>query len=124
MSAGARSDGWILDTVTTERSGSQVALVLRFQPLPGASGGPQTDAWFEMDRGAYIVAVHGVRGSTVILRPGDVTTITAPPLTGYTALPVRDDTLLALTVNTTSPSGAWTLTSDAPGVVRLTVAEK
>jgi hypothetical protein len=124
MSAGARSDGWILDSVTTERSGGQVTLVLRFQPLPGASGGPQADAWFEMDRNTYILAVRGVRGSSVILRPGDVTPIAMGPLQGYTALPVRDDTLLALGVTATGASSAWNLTSAAPGIVRLRVAEK
>jgi hypothetical protein len=123
-SAGTRSDGWILDTITTEQGGGQVALVLRFQPLPGASGGPQVDAWFDMDRSTYTVAVRGVRGSSVILRPGDVTPITGGPLQGYTALPVRDDTLLALAVSATGPSSAWNLTSEAPGVVRLSVAEK
>lgn len=124
QSAGARSDGWILDSVTTEQRGGQVALVLRFQPLPGASGGPQADAWFEMDRNTYILAVRGVRGSSVVLRPGDVTAMSAGPLQGYTALPVRDDTLLALAVTATGPSSAWTLTSEAPGIVRLSVAEK
>jgi hypothetical protein len=124
MSAGARSDGWILDSVTTERSGGQVAIVLRFQPLPNASGGPQADAWFEMDRNTYILAVRGVRGSSVILRPGDVTPIAMVPLQGYTALPVRDDTLLALAVTAAGPSNTWKLTSEAPGIVRLSVAEK
>src|SRR5947209_4807648 len=62
-SAGARSDGWILDSVTTERAGGQVALVLRFQPLPGAAGGPQVDAWFQIERATYTLAVRGVRGS-------------------------------------------------------------
>jgi hypothetical protein len=124
MSAGTRSDGWILDTVTTEHNGGQVTLVLQFQPLPNATGGPQADAWFEMDRSTYIVAVRGVRGSSVVLRPGDVTPISTAPLQGYTALPVRDDTLLALAVTATGPSSAWKLTSVAPGIVRLSVAEK
>lgn len=124
MSAGTRSDGWILDSITTDRSGGQVALVLKFQPLPSASGGPQTDAWFQMDQSTYILAVRGVRGSSVILRPGDVTAINAGPLQGYTALPVRDDTLLAISVTASGPSSAWKLTSEAPGIVRLSVAEK
>jgi hypothetical protein len=123
-SAGARSDGWILGTVTTERGGGQATLVLSFQPLPGAAGGPQVDAWFQVDSSSYTLAVRGVRGSSVVLRPGDVTTINAGPLQGYTALPVRDDTLLALAVTATGPSSAWQLTSEAPGVVRLSVAEK
>jgi hypothetical protein len=123
-SAGARSDGWILDSVTTERAGGQATLVLAFQPLPGAAGGPQVDAWFQMDRATYILAVRGVRGSSVVLRPGEVTAINAGPLQGYTALPVRDDTLLALAISAAGPSSAWQLTSEAPGVVRLSVAEK
>jgi hypothetical protein len=98
--------------------------VLTFQPLPGAAGGPRVDAWFQADRAAYILAVRGVRGSSVVLRPGDVTAISAGPLQGYTALPVRDDTLLALAVTATGPSGTWQLTSEAPGMVRLSVAEK
>lgn len=114
----------MLDSIEAQRSGGQVALIVRFQPLPGASGGPQTDGWFEMGDGTFIIAVQGVRGANVVLRPNEAQPVNIGPLKEYRALPVRDDALYALAVTTSGSPGAWTLTSDAPGVVRLTVAEK
>lgn len=124
QSAGVRSDGWVLDGIEAQPSGGQVAFIVRFQPLPGATGGPQTDVWFEMGDETFIIAVQGVRGANVVLRPNAAQPVNMAPLKEYRALPVRDDALYALAVTTSGPPGAWTLTSDAPGIVRLTVAGK
>jgi hypothetical protein len=122
MTTGARSDGWVLDGIDTSASGGSVSLTLHFQPLPGQTGGPQADAWFEANDTTYTVAVHGVRGTNLVLRPGEVTPLTAAPLRGYYALPVRDDTIFALVVVAARPATAWTITAtDAPGVLRLTL---
>lgn len=120
--AGARSDGWILDAIDASESGGRVSLTLRFEPLPGQAGGPQADAWFEGGDNTFSIAVRGVRGSNLVLRPGDVMPLTVAPLRGYYALPVRDDTIFALVVVAARPSVAWSLSAtDAPGVLRLTL---
>jgi len=122
MTTGARSDGWIVDRIEASESGGRVSLTLRFEPLPGQAGGPQADAWFEQDDNTYTVAVRGVRGSNLVLPPSTVMPLTIPPLRGYYALPVRDDTIFALVVVAARPSAAWSLTaSDGPGILRLTV---
>ena len=117
MTTGARSDGWVLDAIDASASGSSVSLTLRFDPLPGQSGGPQAEAWFEASDATYSIAVHGVRGANLVLRPNEVMPLTVAPLRGYYALPVRDDTIFALVVVAARPATAWTLTAaDAPGV--------
>lgn len=122
MTTGARSDGWVLDGIDASASGSSVSLTLHFEPLPGQTGGPQADAWFEASDTTYSIAVHGVRGTNLVLRPGDVTLLTVAPLRGYYALPVRDDTIFAIVVVAARPASAWTISaSDAPGVLRLTL---
>ncbi len=123
MTTGARSDGWVLDRIQTSESGGRVALTVRFEPLPGQAGGPQAEAWFELSDNTYTVVIHGVRGSNLIIRPGEVTPLNAAaPLQGYYALPVRDDTILALVVVAARPSTAWSLSAnDGPGVLRLEV---
>lgn len=122
MTTGARSDGWVLDRIDASESGGRVSLTLRFTPLPGQTGGPQADAWFEAGDTTYSIAVRGVRGSNLVLRPGEVTPLGVAPLRGYYALPVRDDTIFALVVVAARPAAAWTITaSDAPGVLRLTL---
>jgi hypothetical protein len=122
MSTGAQSDGWILDSITaTGGSGGPTSLALRFEPLPGQAGGPHADAWFDGDDSTYTIAVRGVRGSNLVLRPSEVMPLAAP-LRGYYALPVRDDTIFALVIVAARPSVTWSLTaSDGPGIVRLTV---
>lgn len=120
--AGTRGDGWILNAIDASESGGRVSLTLRFEPLPGQAGGPQADAWFESGDNTYSIAVRGVRGSNLILRPGDVMPLGVAPLRGYYALPVRDDTIFALVVVAARPSVAWSLSAtDAPGVLRLTL---
>ncbi|MGI8691239.1 MAG: hypothetical protein ACR2M3_21880 [Thermomicrobiales bacterium] len=122
MTAGARSDGWILDRIETSESGGRVSLTLRFEPLPGQAGGPEADAWFEQDDSTYTIAVRGVRGSNLVLPPSTMMPLTVPPLRGYYALPVRDDTIFALVAVAARPSVAWSLTaSDGPGILRLTL---
>jgi hypothetical protein len=122
MTTGARSDGWILDGIDASESGGSVSLTLRFEPLPGQTGGPQADAWFEASDTTYSIAVRGVRGANLVLRPGEVTPLTVAPLRGYYALPVRDDTIFALVVVAARPATAWTMSAtDAPGVLRLTL---
>lgn len=122
MTTGTRSDGWVLDRIDTSESGGRVSLTLRFEPLPGQSGGPQADAWFEASDTTYSIAVHGVRGSNVALRPGEMMPLGVAPLRGYYALPLRDDTIFALVVAVSRPAAAWTVTAtDAPGVLRLTL---
>jgi hypothetical protein len=122
MTAGARSDGWILDAIDASESGGRVSVTLRFEPMPGQAGGPQADAWFEGSDNTYSIAVRGVRGSNLILRPGDVMPLSVAPLRGYYALLVRDDTIFALVVVASRPSVAWSLdATDAPGVLRLTL---
>jgi hypothetical protein len=122
MTTAGRSDGWVLDGIDASASGNSVSLTLRFEPLPGQTGGPQADAWFEASDTTYSIAVHGVRGTNLVLRPGDVMPLTVAPLRGYYALPVRDDTIFALVVVAAGPASAWTISaSDAPGVLRLTL---
>ena len=122
MTAGARSDGWILDQVEASESGGRVSLTLRFEPLPGQTGGPEADAWFEQGDSTYTIAVRGVRGSNLVLPPSTMMPLTTPPLRGYYALPVRDDTIFALVVVAAHPSTAWSLTaSNGPGILRLTL---
>jgi len=122
MTTGARSDGWVLDRIEATQSGGHVSLTVRFEPLPGQAGGPQADAWFEQDDSTYIIAVSGVRGSNLVLRPSDIIPLAAPPLRGYYAVPLRDDTIFALVVVAARPSLAWSLTAgDGPGILRLTV---
>lgn len=122
MAAGAQSDGWILDQIEAGQSGGRISLTLRFEPLPGQAGGPQADAWFDGDDSTYTIAVRGVRGSNLVLRPSEVTPLAVAPLRGYYALPLRDDTIFALVVVAARPSVAWSLTaSDGPGILRLTL---
>jgi hypothetical protein len=122
MTTGARSDGWVLDGIDASANGGSVSLTLRFEPLPGQAGGPQADAWFEASDTTYSIAVRGVRGANLVLRPGEVTPLTVAPLRGYYALPVRDDTIFALVVVAARPATAWTMSAtDAPGVLRLTL---
>ncbi|MHB8648205.1 MAG: hypothetical protein ACYDAR_20690 [Thermomicrobiales bacterium] len=122
MSTGAPSDGWILDTIEASESGGRVSLTLRFEPLPGQTGGPHADAWFEQDDSTYTIAVRGVRGSNLVLRPSEPVPLAVAPLRGYYALPLRDDTIFALVIVAARPSAAWSLTaSDGPGILRLTV---
>ncbi|GEM_PF-6854214 len=122
MTTGAPSDGWVLDTIEATESGGRVSLTLRFEPLPGQAGGPQADAWFEQDDSTYTIAVRGVRGSNLVLRPSEAVPLAVAPLRGYYALPVRDDTIFALVVVAARPSVAWSLTaSDGPGILRLTL---
>ncbi len=122
MTTGVQSDGWVLDRIETSESAGRVTLTLRFQPLAGQTGGPQADVWFEGDDTTYSIAVHGVRGSNLVLRPGDVTPLTVAPLRGYYALPVRDDTIFALVIVAARPSVSWSLSaSDGPGLLRLTL---
>jgi hypothetical protein len=122
MTTGARSDGWILDGIDASESGGSVSLTLRFEPLPGQTGGPQADAWFEASDTTYSIAVHGVRGSNLVLRPSEVMPLTVAPLRGYYALPVRDDTIFALVVVASRPATAWAITATgAPSVLRLTL---
>jgi hypothetical protein len=122
MTTGAQSDGWILDRIEATESGGRVSLTVQFEPLPGQAGGPQADAWFDGDDSTYTIAVHGVRGSNLVLRPSEVTPLAVAPLRGYYALPLRDDTIFALVVVAARPSVAWSLTaSDGPGILRLTL---
>ncbi len=122
MTTGARSDGWVLDRIEATQNGSQISLTVRFEPLPGQTGGPPADAWFEQDDSTYTIAIRGVRGSNLVLRPREVMPLSTPPLRGYYALPLRDDTIFALVVVAARPSVAWSLTaSDGPGILRLTV---
>jgi hypothetical protein len=122
MTTGARSDGWVLDGIDASANGGSVSLTLHFEPLPGQAGGPQADAWFEASDTTYSIAVRGVRGANLVLRPGEVTPLTVAPLRGYYALPVRDDTIFALVVVAARPATAWTMSAtDAPGVLRLTL---
>ena len=122
MATGTQSDGWILDSIEATGSGGSVSLTLHFEPLPGQAGGPQADAWFDGDDSTYTIAVRGVRGSNLVLRPSEVMPLAAAPLRGYYALPLRDDTIFALVVVAARPSVAWSLTaSDGPGILRLIV---
>lgn len=122
MTTGTPSDGWILDKIETAESAGRVTFTLRFQPLPGKTGGPQAEAWFESSDNTYSIVVRGVRGSNAVLRPGEVTPLNAPPLRGYYPLVVRDDTIFALVVVAARPSTSWSLAgNDTPGVLRLTV---
>jgi len=122
MTTGAPSDGWVLDRIEATESGGQVSLTLHFEPLPGQTGGPQADAWFDQGDSTYTIAVRGVRGSNVTLRPSAVVPLAVAPLRGYYALPVRDDTIFALVVVAARPSVSWSLAaSDGPGILRLTV---
>ncbi len=122
MTTGARSDGWVLDRIEVTPNSGQVSLTLQFEPLPGQAGGPQADAWFEQDDSTYTIAVRGVRGSNLALRPSEVIPLATPPLRGYYALLLRDDTIFALVVVAVRPSVAWSLTAgDGPGILRLTV---
>lgn len=122
MTTGAPSDGWVLDRIGATASGGQVSLTLHFEPLPGQTGGPQADAWFDQGDSTYTIVVRGVRGSNVTLRPSEVVPLAVAPLRGYYALPVRDDTIFALVVVAARPSVSWSLTaSDGPGILRLTV---
>jgi hypothetical protein len=122
MTTGAPGDGWILDGIEATGTGGGVSLTLRFEPLPGQSGGPHADAWFDGDDSTYTIAVRGVRGSNLVLRPSEVMPLAAAPLRGYYALPVRDDTIFALVVVAARPSVTWSLTAnDGPGILRLTV---
>lgn len=122
MTTGTRSDGWILDGIAASDIGGRVSLTLRFAPLPGQTGGPQADAWFDAGDATYSIAVRGVRGANVVLRPGEVMPLTAAPLRGYYALPVRDDTIFALVVVASRASAAWTVTAaDTPGPPRVTL---
>ncbi|MDQ6906422.1 MAG: hypothetical protein M3176_06290 [Chloroflexota bacterium] len=122
MTTGARSDGWVLDRIEATQNGGQVSLTMRFEPLPGQAGGPQADVWFEQDDSTYTIAIRGVRGSNLVLRPSEIMPLATPPLRGYYALPLRDDTIFALVVVAARPSVAWSLTaSDGPGILRLTV---
>ena len=121
MMTGASSDGWVLDAIDASASGSSVTLTLHFLPLPGQSSGPQADAWFDASDATYSIAVHGVRGANLVLRPNEVMPLTVAPLRGYYALPVRDDTIFALAVVSARPATAWTIMAAAPGVVRLTL---
>ena len=122
MTTGAQSDGWILDRIEATESGGRVSLTVQCEPLPGQAGGPQADAWFDGGDSTYTIAVHGVRGSNLVLRPGKVTSLAVAPLRGYYALPLRDDTIFALVVVAARPSVAWSLTAnDGPGILRLTL---
>ncbi len=125
MTTGAQSDGWVLDGIDASESGGIASLTLRFEPLPGQSGGPQADAWFEASDTTYSIVVRGVRGANLVLRPNEVIPLTVAPLRGYYALPVRDDTIFALVVVASRPPAAWSITAtDAPGVLRLTVGTR
>jgi hypothetical protein len=122
MTTGARSDGWILDRIEATESGGRVSLTVQCEPLPGQAGGPQADAWFDGGDSTYTIAVHGVRGSNLVLRPSEVVPLAVAPLRGYYALPLRDDTIFALVVVAARPSVAWSLTAnDGPGILRLTL---
>lgn len=122
MTTGAPSDGWILDSIEATGTSGAVSLTLRFEPLPGQAGGPRADAWFDGDDSTYTIAVRGVRGSNLVLRPSEVMPLAGAPLRGYYALPVRDDTIFALVVVAARPSVTWSLTAnDGPGILRLTV---
>ena len=119
---GVRSDGWVLAGIEAKDAGGRVALTLRFEPLPGQSGGPQADAWFDGSDNSYTIVVRGVRGATLVLRPGDLMPLTVAPFRGYYALPVRDDALFALVIVAARPSALWSLTaSEAPGALSLIV---
>ncbi len=123
MTTGTQSDGWVLDSIEATGSGGNVSLTLHFEPLPGQAGGPQADAWFDGDDSTYTIAVRGVRGSNLVLRPSEVMPLAAAPLRGYYALPLRDDTIFALVVVAARPSVKWSLTaSDGPGILRLMVS--
>ncbi len=122
MTIGVRSDGWTLDRIEASESGGHPSLLLRFEPLPGQPTGPQADVWFEASDNTYTIAVHGVRASNIVLRPGDVVPLASPPLRGYYALLVRDDTIFAIVVAAARPSASWSFTpGDVPGILRLTV---
>jgi hypothetical protein len=122
MTIGVRSDGWTLDRIEASEGGGRTFLLLRFEPLPGQPTGPHAESWFEASDNTYTIAVHGVRASNIVLRPGDVVPLARPPLRGYYALLVRDDTIFAIVVAAARPSASWSFTpGDVPGILRLTV---
>lgn len=124
-SVGAGTDGWVLDKIETADTGNAVVFTLRLIPPKDETSVPATDAWFERDSRTYIIALRGLRGTNVVLRPNDVMPVATPPLTGYYALLTRDDTTLALAVTTARPVQVWSLSmGTGPGVVQLTVEKR
>lgn len=120
---GANTDGWVLDRIEPSRTGTFTALAISFVPPKNESSIPQTDAWYEESSGTYILEMQGVRGSNLVLRPNDVQPLSLPPLTGYYAIRVMDDGILALAITSEGAQRAnWSLSAGTtPGVIRFSV---
>ena len=120
---GANTDGWVLDRIELSRIGTFTALAISFVPPKNESSIPQTDAWYEESSGTYILEMQGVRGSNLVLRPNDVQPLSLPPLTGYYAIRVMDDGILALAITSEGAQRAnWSLSAGTtPGVIRFSV---
>lgn len=120
---GSNTDGWVLDRIEESRSSTFTILTIRFVPPKDETAVPQTDAWYEESSGTYILEIQGVRGSNAVLRPNDVQPLSSPPLTGYYALRVMDDGILALAITSKGAQKAnWSLSSGVtPGIIRFSV---
>ncbi len=120
---GSNTDGWVLDRIEESRTGTFTMLTIRFVPPKDETAVPQTDGWYEESSGTYILEIQGVRGTNVVLRPNEVQPLSSPPLTGYYALRVMDDGILALAITSQGAQKAnWSLSSGiTPGIIRFSV---
>ncbi len=120
---GSNTDGWVFDRIEESRTGTFTMLTIRFVPPKDETAVPQTDGWYEESSGTYILEIQGVRGTNVVLRPNEVQPLSSPPLTGYYALRVMDDGILALAITSQGAQKAnWSLSSGiTPGIIRFSV---
>ncbi len=120
-SVGAGTDGWTLDRIEAKTVGTTTTLTITLLPPPDETSVPATSVWFERGALTYVLAIRGVRASNIVVRPNEIISLAAPPLTGYSALPVRDDAAVALAITATRASSPWSLSmGTAPGIIQLT----
>ena len=120
---GANTDGWVLDRIEPSRTGTFTVLTISFVPPKNESSIPQTDGWYEVSSGTYILEIQGVRGSNLVLRPNEIQPLSLPPLTGYYSIRVMDDGIIAIAITSDGAQKAnWSLSAGtAPGVIRFSV---